>query len=243
MLASGSADRTIRLWPLMESAAQVAEQYARLLYGHTDEVASVMFDHDGRRLLSSSHDHSVRLWAVESGQEIGQLPGHKTALWAAAISPDGRQVASISDNDRLQLCDVATRSPSVGWNAVATTGRVVGFNPRGDLLVHASEIMTLAIRERTTGKVLHTLLGHTSTIVGLAFSPTEQILASSAWDGAIRIWDLDTGICLHTLRAPGPYAGMNIANVTGISEAQKAALKSLGAVAEEEIAPNTIILA
>jgi hypothetical protein len=41
-----------------------------------------------------------------------------------------------------------------------------------------------------------------------------------------------TGKCLHTLRADGPYAGMNITGAIGISAAQKAALKTLGAVDE-----------
>jgi len=38
------------------------------------------------------------------------------------------------------------------------------------------------------------------------------------------------GLCLQTLRTPGLYAGMKIAGVTGMSEAQKIALKMLGAV-------------
>jgi WD40 repeat protein len=60
-------------------------------------------------------------------------------------------------------------------------------------------------------------------------------VTSSAWDGTIRLWDVATGACLHTLCALGPYDGMNIAGVTGISDAQKAALKALGAVAEDSL--------
>jgi len=78
--------------------------------------------------------------------------------------------------------------------------------------------------------VLHTLRGHTSTIVGLDWSPNRSVLASGGWDGTIRVWDVKSGACLHTFSAPGPYARMNIADVTGISDAQKAALKALGAV-------------
>jgi WD40 repeat protein len=85
------------------------------------------------------------------------------------------------------------------------------------------------------GQVVRTLRGHTSTIIGLDFSPTEAILASSAWDGTIRLWDVATGACLRNLCAPRPYDGMNIAGVTGISDAQKAALKALGAVAEDSL--------
>jgi hypothetical protein len=76
------------------------------------------------------------------------------------------------------------------------------------------------------------LRGHTSTIIGLDWSPTEPILASCGWDGTMRLWSVETGACLCMLHAPGPYEGMNPAGVTGMSDAQKTALKALGAIAE-----------
>jgi hypothetical protein len=48
-----------------------------------------------------------------------------------------------------------------------------------------------------------------------------------------------TGACLHILHAPGPYAGLNIASVTGISDAQKAALKALEAVEKKTLIRTT----
>jgi WD40 repeat protein len=126
--------------------------------------------------------------------------------------------------------EVATGRSSEGWNGSSGGGRVIAFSPRGDLLAHGIEEVSLVIRDVRSGTVIHMLRGHTSTIIGLDFSPTEPILASSGWDGPIRVWDVETGACLHTLRVPGPYDGMNITGVTGISEAQKAALKTLGAV-------------
>ncbi|MBD2520675.1 hypothetical protein H6G93_38215 [Nostoc sp. FACHB-973] len=50
------------------------------------------------------------------------------------------------------------------------------------------------------------------------------------WDETIKLWDTQTGVCLKTLRADRPYEGMNITEVTGITEAQKATLKALGAI-------------
>ena len=79
------------------------------------------------------------------------------------------------------------------------------------------------------GSIWH---GHTHTIEALTFSADGLLLASASQDETIRLWDVTTGACRQILRAPGPYAGMNITSVTGISEAQKAALKALGAVEE-----------
>jgi len=55
------------------------------------------------------------------------------------------------------------------------------------------------------------------------------VLSGSA-DGTIKFWDSQTGECVNTLRVEGPYAGMNIMGMTGITQAQKTALKTLGAI-------------
>jgi hypothetical protein len=45
-----------------------------------------------------------------------------------------------------------------------------------------------------------------------------------------KFWDSQTGDCVNTVTVEGPYTGMNITGVTGITEAQKVALKALGAL-------------
>ena len=107
---------------------------------------------------------------------------------------------------------------------------MVAFSPRGRLLAYGIDHVSLALRDVCTGTMLHTLHGHSRTIYGLDWSPSEAILASSSWDGTIRLWDADTGACVQTLAPPGPYAGMNITGATGMSDTQRAALQVLGAV-------------
>ncbi|HAA30813.1 MAG TPA: hypothetical protein DCE56_27835, partial [Cyanobacteria bacterium UBA8553] len=73
------------------------------------------------------------------------------------------------------------------------------------------------------------LQGHTNWVFSLTFRPDSNILASGSWDGTIKLWDVLTGECLTTLR-DRPYEGMNITGITGLTEAEKATLKALGAV-------------
>nr|MDJ0899043.1 neuraminidase-like domain-containing protein [Xenococcus sp. MO_188.B8] len=70
ILASGSTDRTIKLWNV-ETGQEI-----RTLQGHTDDVRSVSFSPDGTILASGSTDRTIKLWNVETGQEIRTLQGH-----------------------------------------------------------------------------------------------------------------------------------------------------------------------
>ena len=63
-----------------------------------------------------------------------------------------------------------------------------------------------------------------------SFSPDGATLVSCGHDGTLRLWDVQIGQCLRLLHAPRPYAGMDITEGTGITEAQRAALRTLGAI-------------
>jgi WD40 repeat protein len=77
------------------------------------------------------------------------------------------------------------------------------------------------------------MIGHQGTIWSVAFSPDGQILASGSEDETIRLWQVETGECLQLLRSDRPYEGMNITGVIGLTSAQKATLRALGAVEME----------
>jgi WD40 repeat protein len=59
------------------------------------------------------------------------------------------------------------------------------------------------------------------------------MLASGSYDGTIKLWDRQTGICFKTLRSERPYELMNITSAKGLSQVRKTTLKELGAIEEE----------
>ena len=64
----------------------------------------------------------------------------------------------------------------------------------------------------------------------MIFSADGQILANGSEDGVTRLWDLQSGKRLQSLKIPKPYEDMNIARIKGLTAAQKSTLKALGAV-------------
>ncbi len=70
---------------------------------------------------------------------------------------------------------------------------------------------------------------HQGMVHALKVSPDGSALASCGDDGAIRLWDIYNGELLRTLRRDRPYERLNITGIRGLSEAQKASLRTLGA--------------
>ena len=69
-------------------------------------------------------------------------------------------------------------------------------------------------------------------VLSICFRPDGRILAGGRADGTVRLWDIQSAACIDTLRAARPYERMNIAGATGLTPAQVATLKALGAVEE-----------
>jgi WD40 repeat protein len=72
VLASGSSDRTVRLWDTETGTA------LQTLEGHSSFVKSVAFSPDGKVLASGSDDRTVRLWDTETGAALQTLEGHSS---------------------------------------------------------------------------------------------------------------------------------------------------------------------
>jgi WD40 repeat protein len=102
VLASGSGDRTVRLWDPATGAHRAT------LEGHSDLVFAIAFSPDGKVLASGSRDSTVRLWDPATGAHRATLEGHSRPVPAIAFSPDGKVLASGSGDRTVRLWDPAT---------------------------------------------------------------------------------------------------------------------------------------
>lgn len=100
-------------------------------------------------------------------------------------------------------------------------------------VVSSSNDHTVRLWNISTGLCLNILQEHANWVYSVAFNPDGSILASSSIDGAIKLWFVQTGECLKTLKSDRPYERMNITQVRGLTQAQKAILRALGAVEDE----------
>ena len=97
-LASGSWDRTVRLWDAANGKLLMT------LEGHTNLVNAVAFSPDGKT-LGSAGDTTVWLWDAANGKPLMTLEGHAGWVYSVAFSPDGKTLASASDDWTIRLWD------------------------------------------------------------------------------------------------------------------------------------------
>jgi WD40 repeat protein len=120
-LASGGKDNVVKIWDLANG------NVLRTLYGHTSNVNALAVSPDGKLLASGSgdindkrdlgtftqggvvggaEDNTVRIWSVQTGQQLQVLRGHQLPVGAVAFSPDGRSLTSVS-GDAVKVWDVS----------------------------------------------------------------------------------------------------------------------------------------
>ncbi len=203
-LASGSKDRSIRLWDISTG---------KLLHTLTLDiraaVESVAFSPDGKKLASAEYGR-LHLWDVSTANLLHTFIDLKSsgsdiiplAHASVAFSPDGQTLASMMGGDNyMRVWDVET-----GTLLHEFTGDTesVAFSPNGKMLASPSG-ESIRLWNVENGEHLQTLTGHNGFVFRVAFSPDGQMLASGYFargnddGGPIILWDVQTGKPLHTL--------------------------------------------
>jgi len=185
-LASGSGDKTVRLWRVSDGSP------LRTLEGHTSFVESVAFAPDGSTLASGSGDKTVRLWRVSDGSLLHTLEGHTESVSSVAFAPEDSTLASGSGDKTVQLWRVADGSPLRTLEGHTDRVRSVAFAPDGATLASGSGDKTVRLWSVSDGSPLRTLEGHTGGVNSVAFAPDGATLAAGSSDKTVRLWRLGT---------------------------------------------------
>ncbi|MCJ1346290.1 hypothetical protein MMC31_004505, partial [Peltigera leucophlebia] len=141
----------------------------------------------------------ARPWVEDNWSlTLQTLEGHILAVRVVIFSPNGRQLASASNDGTVRLWDAKT---GASLQMLEHTGEVrsLTFSLDSRQLVSASSNGTVRLWDAKTGASLQTLEGHTHTVNAAKISPDGRQLASASRDKTVRLWDAETGACLAVL--------------------------------------------
>ncbi len=183
------------------------------LEGHGSEVVSVQFSQDGRSVLSVGGDWSyiARIWNASTGELRMWTPA---STGAAALSPDGRTVAS-NDGVSFEAVKVPT-GETIAEIAKALMGQVA-YSPDGKTLAYVVGNATKKVYFWDAAKSarLKKTYEHDSSIQAIAYSPDGAAFAA-AGEESIRLWDTETDELKQSI------------NIVGIAEADEIAFSPDG---------------
>jgi WD40 repeat protein/transcriptional regulator with XRE-family HTH domain len=227
LLACGSHPRGVQVWDMTVRT--------RRWVGHTQQptlIRRVAWSPDGTRLVGGGGDGSVYVWDARNLTQLLRLAGHDGAVMSVAWSLDGMRLASGGGGRKggeLFVWEAHSGERVRALMEHPGMASAVAWSPSGEMLVSGSSDGRLRWWEVPSLRCVWVQEAHQGTVQALKESPDGGRLASCGDDGAIVLWDLHRGEHLQTLRRDRPYERLNITGIRGLSEAQKASLRALGA--------------
>jgi WD40 repeat protein len=162
----------------------------RTLEGHSDRVLALAFSADGVTVASSSWDDTIRLWNVQSGQEIHTFNTDDMGMNGIAFSPDGRLLASAN-----VIWDVASKQVIYTLGQGRRDPGRVAFSQDGALLAVHLVDQPITLWDVSSGQVVRTFDEQVDGNIsfGIEFSPDGALLASGGGGSRMTLWDVESG--------------------------------------------------
>ncbi|XRB01111.1 WD domain, G-beta repeat [Pycnococcus provasolii] len=203
----------------------VSDNAAVTLVGHTDGVLSARYSTDGKHVVSTSMDKTVRIWNVETRKTEKKYEGHKQWVLDATLSPDGEDCVSLGDGEGLRQWSVGTALQEHQATRTRTRLRLrsVSYSFDGKYLACASwdaknvcvfhtwktRGMSRPVAScRQDGYQYNTILSngyqyilrHNCRVENARFNPVNSnLVVSAGCDNTVRAWDVKECKCKYEL--------------------------------------------
>jgi guanine nucleotide-binding protein subunit beta-2-like 1 protein len=200
--ASGSRDCIILIWEITNIENSFAIIKKRLI-GHSNYISDLIFSSDGKFCISSSWDHTIRIWDLNSMKTIRKFTGHKNDILSIAFSNDNRIIASGSRDKTIKI-----------WNTMGEC-KITLIEKKNNYWVSCVKILpgkeslilscywdgTIKIWKVSKNEIKSKLNGHKGFINSATVSPDGSLCASGGKDGMVILWDLHEEKHLYSLEA------------------------------------------
>jgi WD40 repeat protein/serine/threonine protein kinase len=199
-VATGAGDGSVRVWDVATGAEVVH------LDG-TGRTAALDVSDDGALLATGSADNSVQIWDADTGEKLAVLSGHRSEVTALRFAPGGRLLASGGERGHCRLWRRGDDGQWTGGAALDGHSRAItamAFVDDGARLITASGDNTCGQWDVAAGRELRDrVLKHPNWITDMVVSRDGQLALTSCDDGIVRLWSLNDGQVLRTMR---PYS-------------------------------------
>lgn len=199
LTVTGGVDKAVLVFN--RSAGKIASK----LTGHSKRVSGVSFVDGSDRVVSCSHDKTVRVWAPKGSKftTAATLSPHSAEITDISVQPTGSYVISSSLDKTWSFSDMETGKVYTTCEPVAGTLECVAFHPDGVIFGTGTGTNLVRMWDTKTCGNVATFEGHSGVVNGVAFSENGYHMASASDDGSVRVWDLRKLKVLRELKVDG----------------------------------------
>ena len=180
---SGAADGVAHVWSIEQPTVPIAT-----LTGHTDRCGKVAMHPTGQHALTSSFDHTWRLWDIERSTELLLQEGHYRPIVALAVHSDGNVVATGDIGGIARMWDLRSGKGILTLQGHSKQVLALDFST-GHIIASGSGDHTVRIWDMRKQSCVYVIPAHQNLISDLSFSKSSEVLVTSSYDNSLRIWN------------------------------------------------------
>jgi WD40 repeat protein len=172
---------------------------------------SVVFLPGGKQVVVGGNHRDggvLQVWEVGTNKLVREFKGHTDEVWAVAVSPDGKSIASGSRDKTARVWDFATGKQIAQLEKFAARVSAVAFSPDNQTLLVGSLDKSVVLYDIAATKVKFALQGHTGAVGGVAFAPDGKSCASVGKDKLVHVWNTENGKLLKGMKFPDVFASV-----------------------------------
>ena len=174
-----------------------------------DNITKKIIEYDEYKIISGSHDGSIKIWDSVTGELIKTLYEGPSCIYSVCISQDNKLIISTGTSNNniyeIRIHDVDTNTiihKLIGHQDYILCARI---SADGKRIVSASRDTSIKIWNVETGELINTLRAHTNYVRFVSISSDDKLIVSASADNTIKIWKMETGELINTLRGHEQY--------------------------------------
>ncbi|MGO9112622.1 MAG: protein kinase domain-containing protein [Thermoguttaceae bacterium] len=190
-LAAHNGDR-VKLWKLVGPKPELIRE--------EPGSSNCAFSPDNRLFAVGHADGSIGLFDLPSGKPLRWLAAGASPPGLLAFNPRGGQLAVASPTS-VQVRDLETGKTCAEFQYPPEAWAQVAWHPDGKTIAVFAGNRVVFLADVATGEQTVKLEGFKNGGIGMTFNHTGDLLASTGWEGTLRLWDPRTG--QELFRTPG----------------------------------------
>jgi len=194
LIASGSGDKTVRLWKNSSKGESVQ------IKAHTGPVRSVSFSADDAHLVTASDDKVIKIWSTNTRKFQSSFDGHTNWIRCARFAPDrSTMIVSCGDDKAVKIWDAREKKCIMSFHDHVDTVNKALFHPDGSCVAACSEDNSIKLWDIRAKRLLQHYDAHAGPVTDISFEQS-GILLSASLDQTVKLWDLKEGRLNFTAR-------------------------------------------